>query len=297
MNKGSKIIAYKAFRMIFLVTISFCALFPIYWMLVMSFKPPMEWISTEVLWLPRNPTLLNWITLFVPESESYQKGMIADLISWRILVPQTAIKSIINSIFLSIGGTMLSMFMGTTVAYAMSRYNVGGELMPFLFLMIRMLPPVAILMPIVIWYSTLGLLDSYAGMILLYGFFTVPFVIWLMRSFFEDVPKDIDEAALIDGCSPLQVFYRVIFPLVRAGFVVTALFIFILNWSDFAIALAITFRSSITIPVKMGTYGYNWGVKSALGTFALIPTLAFGLSIQKYLVRGLTFGAIRGNAR
>ena len=170
--------------------------------------------------------------------------------------------------------------------------------MPFLFLTFRMLPPMTILMPIVIWFSTLGFMDSYHGMILLYGFFPVPFVIWLMRSFFEDVPKEIDEAALIDGATPSQVFTKVIFPLVRAGFFVTMLFIFILNWSDFVINLTISQRIVTTIPVQIGLYssdaGFLYGVMSALGMFAIIPTLVFGLLIQKHLVRGLTFGAIKG---
>ncbi len=288
-------IAYTALRYIFLLGVTFFALFPIYWMASMSFKPQIEWVATEVLWLPREPTLLNWMTLFIPKGQLQEMGLIQ---TWEQWVPQTAVKSIMNSLILGVGGTLLAMFIGTTAAYAMSRYKAGGDFMPYLFLMFRMLPPIAILMPIVIWYATLGFLDTHFGMILLYGLFPVPFVIWLMRSFFEDIPKEIDEAALIDGCSPAQVFYKVIFPLVRAGFFVTALFIFILNWSDFVVALTITRRHTLTIPVQIGLYssdaGFIYGVMSALGIFAIIPTLVFGLLIQKHLVRGLTFGAIKG---
>lgn len=264
-------------------------------MAVMSFKPKSEWHSLEYLWLPRNPTLINWEKLLIPPVQLQEEGL---LNAWRIYEQartSTALFPIFNSLLISIGGTVLAMFVGTTAAYAMSRYKSSGNLMPFLLLMIRMWPPFAILTPILIWYSTLGLLDSYLGMILLYGIFPLPFVVWLMRSFFEEVPKEIDEAALIDGCSPAKVFSKVIFPLIKAGFAVTTLFVFILNWSDFVIAIVITGRYTTTIPVQMGIHSTtNIGINSALGVIALIPTLAFGLLVQKHLTRGLTFGAIKG---
>jgi multiple sugar transport system permease protein len=291
MNVSGRKITSSALRYLFLLGLLFFSLFPIYWMVSMSFKPQIEWISTTVLWLPRDPTLLNWMTLFVPKGQLQELGLIQ---AWEQWVPQTAVRSIANSLVLGVGGTVLSMFIGTTAAYSMSRYKAGGNFMPYLFLTFRMLPPVAILMPIVIWFATLRIIDNYFGMFLLYGLFPVPFVIWLMRSFFEDVPKEIDEAALIDGCTPAQVFSKVIFPLVRAGFFVTALFIFILNWSDFVIAIVMTGRHTTTIPVQMGIHSTaNIGINSALGVIAIIPTLAFGLLVQKHLIRGLTFGAIK----
>jgi len=200
-----------------------------------------------------------------------------------------------NSLILSTAGTALSLFIGTFAAYAMSRYRAGGD---YMFLTFRMLPPIAILMPIVIWFATLRLLDTHIGLTLLYGLFPVPFVIWLMRSFFDDLPKEIDEAAIMDGCSPATTFARVILPLVRGGLAVTALFIFILNWSDLIVILTVGYRNAITIPYQIGLYqsdvGHIYGIMSALGMFAIIPTLVFGLAIQRYLVRGLTFGAIKG---
>ena len=295
MKLSGREITSSALRYLFLLGVLFFALFPIYWMLTMSFKPQIEWAPSEVLWLPKNITLLNWMTLFVTKSQLQEWGLLQ---AWEQWVPQTAIKSIFNSIVLGIAGTSLSMFIGTTAAYSMSRYKAGGNFMPYLFLTFRMLPPIAILMPIVIWFATLRILDNHFGMFLLYGLFPVPFVIWLMRSFFDDIPIEIDEAAYIDGASPATAFAKVILPLVRGGLAVTALFIFILNWSDLIVALTVTHRIAITIPVQIGLFeadaGHLYGIMAALGIIAIIPTLAFGLAIQKYLVRGLTFGAIKG---
>ncbi|WP_455277143.1 carbohydrate ABC transporter permease [[Eubacterium] cellulosolvens] len=271
------------------------ALFPIYWALSMSFKPADEWAPSTTHWWPWNPTINNYLPLFFPRETLIDWGTI---IGWQMAFPETAVKAITNSLVLGIGGTILSMFIGTTAAYAMSRYRAGGNVMPYMFLTFRMLPPIAIMIPVVVWFSTLRLMDTHHGMFLLYGLFPVPFVIWLMKSFFDEIPKEIDEAALIDGCTPASTFIRVVLPLVRAGLAVTALFIFILNWSELMVALSITRRNAITIPVQIGLYstdaGFLYGVMAALGMIAIIPTLVFGLAIQRYLVRGFTFGAIKG---
>jgi len=292
MNGRQSAIFYTIFRLIFAFGAVFCALFPLYWMLTMSFKDMIEWTPTEVHWWPWYPTIGNYLILFFPKDLVVQWGFFKPYI---MLISETAVKSITNSLIFSICGTAIALFVGTCAAYSMSRYKAGGD---YMFLTFRMLPPVAILMPIVIWYATLGLLDNPIGVILLYGLFPVPFVIWLMRSFFDELPKEIDEAAIIDGASPATTFVKVILPLVRGGLAVTALFIFILNWSDLVVALFVTHRVAITIPVQIGLYysdaGHLYGIMSALGVFAIIPTLVFGLAIQKYLVRGLTFGAIKG---
>ncbi|MGQ9543401.1 MAG: carbohydrate ABC transporter permease [Candidatus Bathyarchaeia archaeon] len=292
MDKHIENLVYNAVRYIFAIGVVFFSLFPIYWMFTMSIKPPLEWTSPEVHWWPWYPTASNYLMLFFHKNTLLEWGVIKP---WEISVPETAVKAITNSLILSISGTALSLFIGTLAAYAMSRYRASGD---YMFLTFRMLPPIAILMPIVMWLSTIRLLDTHIGVILLYGLFPVPFVIWLMRSFFDDLPREIDEAAIMDGCTPATTFIKVILPLVRGGLAVTALFIFILNWSDLIVALLVTYRTAVTIPVQIGLYysdvGHLYGMMSALGTFAIIPTLAFGLAIQRYLVRGLTFGAIKG---
>lgn len=273
----------------------FFALFPIYWAVTMSFKPADEWVTTVIHWWPWKPTIDNYLPLFFPRETLIDWGVIK---GWQHAFPETAMKSITNSIILGISGTIISMFIGTTAAYSMSRYRAGGNAMPYLFLTFRMLPPIAIMIPIFVWFATLGMIDTHHGMTLLYALFPVPFVIWLMRSFFDEIPKEIDEAALLDGCTPAGTFIKVILPLVRAGLAVTALFIFILNWSDLPVALVMTRIDAKTIPVQIGLYstesGFLYGVMAALGMIAIIPTLIFGLLIQRYLVRGFTFGAVKG---
>lgn len=283
-------------KYLFGLGVVFFALFPIYWMLTMSLKPEIEWTPVQVHWWPWYPTFLNYLILFIPKATILSMGLVEASHAAILTLPhETATKSIMNSLILSTGGTIIALFIGTTAAYALSRYKAGSD---YLFLTFRMLPPIAILMPIVIWFSTLHLLDSIPGMLLLYGLFPMPFVVWLMRSFFDDIPPEVDEAALIDGATPTQVFTKVVLPLVKGGLAVTALFIFILNWSDLVVALTITHRHATTIPVQIGLFeadvGHLYGLMAALGIVAIIPTLAFGLVIQKYLVRGLTFGAIKG---
>jgi len=268
----------------------FFALFPVFWMAGISFKPPDEWITREVIWFPQNPTIDNYLPLFYTAEQ-------LGLFVWTA-VSQTAVKSIQNSLIASLGGAALALFIGTTAAYAMSRYKAGGNFMPYLFLTFRMLPPMAIIVPLVIWFTTLNLIDNIFGLVLLYGLFQMPFVIWLMRSFFDEIPVEIDEAALIDGCTPLQTFVQVVLPLVKAGLAVTGLFIFILNWSDLIVALTMTRKEAVTATVQLGSYmaetGQLYGVMAALGIILLVPPVIMGLAIQRYLVRGFTFGAVKG---
>jgi multiple sugar transport system permease protein len=296
MNKRYEDITNLVVKYAFGLGVVFFALFPIYWMFTMALKAQMEWTPTEVHWWPWYPTILNFLGIMISRDTLVGWGIVEETHATALSLPHsTATLAITNSLIFGIGGTAIAMFIGTTTAYAMSRYKAGGD---FMFLTFRMLPPIAILMPIVIWFSTLHLMDSILGMLLLYGLFPMPFVIWLTRSFFDDLPIEIDEAAIMDGCSPAAAFIKVILPLVRGGLAVTALFIFILNWSDLIVALTITQRIAITIPVQIGLFeadvGHLYGIMSALGMVAIIPTLAFGLAIQKYLVRGLTFGAIKG---
>jgi multiple sugar transport system permease protein len=168
----------------------------------------------------------------------------------------------------------------------------------FSILQLRMFPPIAIMIPVMIMWSTFRLVDTWYGLVLIYGIVTFPFTVWLMRSFFDEVPRELDEAAIVDGASTWGAFFKVVLPLAKGGLAATALFVFILNWSDFLIALLLTNRDWTTIPVflnKMVTAdtGAQHGPKAALGTIAAIPPVVFGIMIQRYLVRGLTFGAIK----
>ncbi|MEM0121561.1 MAG: carbohydrate ABC transporter permease [Thermoprotei archaeon] len=252
-------------------------------------KPPEEWTPTPTnpRIIPTRITLDNYVFLFAPF------GVMETFAQFR----ETIHMPLANSLILSGSATVLALIIGTCAAYAMSRYKAGGEFAPFQLLMFRMFPPIAIIVPIMILYSALKWLDTAHGMIVFYTVVNMPFVIWLMKSFFDDIPKDIDEAAMLDGCSPPQVFFKVILPLVKPGIAVTFLFIFIMCWSDFLGALVLTYRYWFTLPIALskyqGLFGYLYGPMAATGVIAAVPCMVIGIIIQKYLVRGFTFGAVK----
>ena len=171
-------------------------------------------------------------------------------------------------------------------------------MLPFQILQLRMFPPIAIIIPLLFMFVYLHLWDTLWGLVILYGAVTFPFVVWLMRSFFQEVPREISDAAIVDGCTHWGAFFKVVLPQVKGGLAATALFVFILNWSDFLIALVMTQDHARTAPVflqalQSGSAGQEYGKQAALAVILILPPAIFGLAIQKYLVRGLTFGAIK----
>ncbi len=195
--------------------------------------------------------------------------------------------------------TLLGIIMDQLIGRLLTRYYKGpvGSL-AFSILQLRMFPPMAILIPVMFMWATFRLVDTWYGLAVVYGVITFPFVVWLMKSFFDEVPRELDEAAIVDGSSNWGAFLKVVLPLTKGGLASTALFVFILNWSDFLVALLLTNRYWPTIPVFLNTLvsseiGAQHGPKAALGLLAVIPPVIFGLLIQRYLVRGLTFGAIK----
>jgi multiple sugar transport system permease protein len=161
-----------------------------------------------------------------------------------------------------------------------------------------MFPPAALAVPFVIVFSTVGLIDTYLGLIAIYTAITLPFSTWMLKSFVEDLPRELEEAAMLDGLTRLQAHLQVTIPLIRGGLVSTFLFIFILNWSEFLFALVLSYTNVITIPVQLAKYvtataGTLYGVQAALAVLAMLPLVLAGFAIQKHLARGMTFGAIK----
>lgn len=263
-------------------------MFPIYWTVTMAVKPAPEWTPVgRVFWVPENPTLDNF------------KDVLG--LTRRVGLLQTgqtdATDAIYRSLITAAGGTLFALVLGVFAAYAIARFRTGGKLLPFQILQLRMFPPVAIIMPLLIFWAYIGLHDTLHGLIIVYGAITLPFVVWLMRSFFQEVPREISEAAIVDGCGHWGAFFKAVLPQVRSGIAATALFVFILNWSDFLIALILT-QQNLTAPVFLNSMqsvsaGQLFGPQAALAVILIIPPALFGLSIQRYLVRGLTFGAIK----
>ncbi len=264
--------------------------FPLYWTVTMAFKPPAEWNPPgTIYWWPENWTWDNFEDILGLKE---QEGIFATGKS------RSAIPYIENSIIAATGGTLLALVVGVLAAYGIARFRSGGRMLPFQILQLRMFPPIAIIIPLLFMFVYLQLWDTLWGLIILYGAVTFPFVVWLMRSFFQEVPREISDAAIVDGCTHWGAFFKVVLPQVKGGLAATALFVFILNWSDFLIALVMTQDNARTAPVflqalQSGSAGQEYGKQAALAVILILPPAIFGLAIQKYLVRGLTFGAIK----
>jgi multiple sugar transport system permease protein len=256
-------------------------LFPIYWMVITSFKTRLELTGLTPTLFPHNFTWENYQNAFV--GKDFPKYML-------------------NSAVVVVISTGLSLVMGSLAGYSLARFPLFStkfkENLSFWILSTRMIPPIVTIIPIFLIFKDLKLLNSYLGLIIVYTGFTLPFATWMMRAFIQEVPIDLEEAALVDGDTRLTAFFRIVLPLAAPGLAATAVFSVILVWNEFLFALILTTTSAaITLPVGISglvsQYELLWGEMGAAGTVAIIPILIFALSVQRYLVRGLTLGALK----
>jgi multiple sugar transport system permease protein len=272
------------------------AVFPIYWLVATSFKGPSEWFARPVVWFPRpeawpqGPAYIqNYFAIF---------GQPAPSISVVGGVITPAFSAFANSALAAGITTGSAVLIGYMASYAISRYRAGGSFMYFFVFTTRMLPPVAVLIPLLVFFTTLGLVDRVPGLTIIYLGINVAFVIWIVRGFVDDVPREVEEAAALDGVSKWAIPFQIVLPLVKGGLAAAALFVFILSWTEFGVALILTRAQAITIPVQLLKYqsaaGTALGPMAALSVLAVIPAIVLGYLIQKQLVRGLSMGAIRG---
>ena len=253
----------------------FFFLFPIYWMVSTAFKVKAEFWSYPPIYIPTVLTLNNFL-------EGFELG---------------GLESLKHSLIVASCNTVVCVILGSLAAYAIARYRIGGDNLAFWILSNRMLPPIAFVIPLFLWFRTLKLLDTYPALILAYCTFNLPFATWLLIGFFEEVPKELEEAALVDGCSRLSAFWRVALPVAAPGLVATALLCFIFAWNEFMFALFLM-REIRTLPVLIpcliGGHEILWGAISAMGLLSIIPPVLIAILLQKYVIRGMTFGAIKG---
>jgi multiple sugar transport system permease protein len=304
------------FNFIGLVAGILFAVFPIFWMVSTSFKVRSEWVTSPPTWISSRPTVDNYLTILAPHvllerrggtqqvgnedfggsKDDAAGGAIADFLN------RSAWPGIKGTVIISISATILSIAVGLMAAISISRYRFGGNFTPFFILTGRMFPPIAIAIPFVIMFSNLPswmvLTDTYIGLILAYAAVTVPFSTWMLKSFVDELPQEIEEAAMMDGLSRWGAHLKVTVPLIKGGIIATTLFILILNWSEFLFALVLTYTKVQTIPVQLSKYfsateGTLYGVQAALAMVSIIPLVIIGFFIQKHLVRGLTLGAIK----
>lgn len=281
------------FGYIMIIIAVICVLFPLYWMVSTSLKPQVDWIASPPVWIPERPVIENYLVLFMEIEQEYGTGGT----EWigGAFIP--ASRSIMSSAIVAGFGTFFSIIIGILAAFGISRHKMGGPAFPLMILMIRMIPPVVSIIPLIVLYSNLHLIDTYQGLIIAYTLFTAPYSIWMIKSFIDDIPKELEEVGIVEGLTPLEAHFKITLPLIKGGVIATALFLLILNWSEFLFALVLTHGNIITIPVQETRYftysGVQYGPQAALGIIAVIPLFIFGFFIQKYLARGLTFGAIK----
>jgi multiple sugar transport system permease protein len=211
---------------------------------------------------------------------------------------RSAASYLIKSIVISAVSTLLAIVLGAMAAYGLVRFSFAGKRhLAFWILSTRFAPPVAFIVPIYLMMQKVGLLDSHIALILIYTAMNLSLVIWILRGFFSEIPIEIEEAALVDGYSRLQIFWRVAVPLVRPGIVSTAILSAIFSWNEFLYAVVLTQSRAATLPVYLAGFsnsmGLAWGEYMAVGTMAVLPILVFTFALQKHLVRGLTFGAVK----
>jgi multiple sugar transport system permease protein len=251
-------------------------LFPVYWMFAVSLKTPQEIFKFPPAWYPATPQLQNFLVLF-------RDGDV-----W----------SVWNSLVIASISTLIAMVFGTLCAYSIVRFRTGGENLAVWILSQRMLPPIAVVFPIFLLYAKLGWADTYHGLILLYTAFALPYVIWMMRGYLQEIPVELEESALVDGCSRWGVFRHVVIPVARSGLFATAVFAFIFSWNEFLFALVLTRTQVLTYPVQISQYFGSqstfWAKISAMSVLGTLPVFFAVAAFQRYLVRGISLGAVKG---
>ena len=257
---------------------------PGFWIVLSSLRPPVEIMAKPPVWIPQDLSLDAYRAMF---SGAGAGGVPV----WDYFR---------NSLIISITSTVIALIIGMSGGYAFARFRFRGKSATFLgFMLTRSVPGIALSLPLFMVYSRIGIIDTHFGLILTYVALNIPFTIWLIDGFFRQVPKDLAEAAQIDGCTRWQAFWQVEFPLAGPGIASAGIFAFLTCWNEYALASQLT-RSvnSKTLPVGLLDYTaeftIDWRGMCALAVVMIVPALALTFVIQKHLVSGLTFGAVKG---
>lgn len=291
------------------VTYSIITLIPLLWVFITGFKTPPDSISypPKVIF---QPSLEGYVNLFTTRTRVSPEKLASlpppanfaeEIVRGRNMVIAGESKysaRFLNSVIIGFGSTFLSIFLGTLAAYAFSRFKIPlKDDLLFFILSTRMMPPIAVAIPIFLMYRKLGLSDTHLGMILLYTAVNISLAVWLLKGFIDEIPKEYEEAALIDGYTRFQAFYKVVLPQAATGIASTAIFCLIFAWNEYAFAVLLTSGTAQTappfIPTIIGVGGLDWPAMAAGATLFLLPVLVFTVVLRKHLLRGITFGAVR----
>lgn len=273
----SKLVRRSCFYAAVLLLIVFY-LFPSLYVLSTSLKLPVDYFTIPPTWIPTSLTLANYEKMFV----DYQAGT-----------------ALVNSLLIASLNTIVTLTMSIPVAYAIARYHVGGGALGFWIISQRMLPAVAIVIPFFLTFRALNLINTYHGLVIAYALFFIPFAVWMLLGFFEDFPQEIQDAALIDGCSELGTIVRIVIPILAGSIFVVALLLFVFTWNDLLIALVLTRAETRTMMVffsatLVSPTQQDYGVAAGAVVVGMIPAYLFAVLGQRYLVRGLTMGGLKG---
>ena len=271
-NRLSAVIRYSVATLVAL-----CFVSPLYWTLMTSFKTYKQAFQIPPIFVAK-PNFDTYVAYF---SQS-------DILRY-----------LSNSVVVTLVSRAVSLGVGVIAAYALSRMRVrGGELIAFFLLASRFVPQISTVIPLYLLFRKIGLYDTRLGLIILYTAMNIPYVVWMMRGFFTEIPLEVEESAWIDGCSRLRGFLRIVLPMSRPGLAATAVLTMMFAWNEFLYALILTGPRAKTLPLSiasfMGELGIEWNAMAAAAMAIMLPAMVFSIFMQKQLARGLTFGAVKG---
>ncbi|BCX02677.1 MAG: binding-protein-dependent transport systems inner membrane component [Candidatus Roseilinea sp.] len=250
--------------------------FPAFWIATIAFKSSSEYFRNPPVWIPANPNIV----------QNLDK-----------VIRTGGLTAIGNSLIVTVSATAIALVVGTLAAYSLARFNTGGNNFAFWILSQRFLPPVSVVFPVFLLFRALRWVDTFHGLIVLYATFSLPFVVWMMRSYIREVPIEVEESAQVDGASRLRTIISITLPLASPGLIATGIFTFIFNWNEFLFALVLSRTNVITYPVKLTSYfgpeSAFWGEAATVSLIATLPVVIATLLMQRYLATGLTLGAVK----
>ncbi len=295
MNSMRKRVSYrkitkKTLFWIGIIVVLFWCLFPYYWMATTAFKVDEDYFSWPPTFFPTPPTLINFRVIFLKVVTSFVGigGIAVDIIP-----------PLLNSLIVAVSSASIAVLLGSLAGFALSRFEFKGrENIAFWIFTMRMLPPIAIIIPFFILMKTYRLIDTRLGLVITYLIFNLPIAVWLLMRYFEDIPNEIEDAALADGCSRMQAFRYVLLPMALPGIIATFLICLIFSWNEYLFALILTRAQSDTLPILLASFvahkGVAWGPLSSTGLIATLPILVCVIIFQKHLVRIMTMGMLKG---
>ena len=299
----------RRFAAVIVIAYAVLTMIPLAWIFLTALKSGPDSIAypPKVLFSPSSEGFCNLFNTRSRQTDEYiaqlppvssECDRLARESNMVLVGPSNYAPRFINSLIIAFGSTVLSVLLGVTAAYAFSRFRVPGkDDLLFFILSTRMMPPIAVAIPIYLMYREVGLSDTRLGMILLYTAVNVSLAVWLLKGFIDEIPREYEEAALVDGYTRLQAFIKVVLPQAVTGIVATAIFCLIFAWNEYAFAVLLTSGEAQTappfIPIIIGEGGQDWPAVAAGTALFLLPILIFTVMLRKHLLRGITFGAVR----